>query len=168
MRTFSILVLMLASACTAPKVSSGVATTAVAQAAIQSDIGDIVARPSEVHWAVAGELAHRATVSADALVGGDLGGSLFYAGPDGEQVLPPVVRFAAAQAVQAGQADGALVTHYLVEETTDASGVTYEVTLAGRLLQLTDLGTLDGERADEVDALRLRYEAARDRLLSDD
>jgi len=157
---------LLGVACApAQKVSSGAATTAVARVALESDLGDITVRPSEVHWAVSGELAYAATVRAYELEGGTLGGALFYGGPDADQILPPVVQFAAARAVEQGKADGALVTHYLVKEIIEPAGTTYEVQLAGRLLQLTDLGSLDGERTDEVDGLRLRYELARERLI---
>jgi len=154
--------------CAPPKVSTGAATTAVARVQLQSDLGDVVSRPSEVHWGVAGPLAYATTIGSYDLEAGAVGGSIFYGGADGEQVLPPVVRLAAAQAVQAEGADGALITHYLIEEVTDAGVVSWKIQLAGRLLALSDLGTVDARRADDLEALRLRYELARERLIDDD
>lgn len=161
------LALFLGTACVSTStVSAGRSTSAVATVGFEHH--DMVVRPQEVHWAVSGSLSHSEAIASTEVSGGYTAGGIFYGGPDAHKALPPVVQLAATRAITEADADGALITHYLVQTVHHNGTVTYQVQLVGRLLALTDLGRMSGERADEVDLLRVRYLMARENLSDDD
>lgn len=126
---------------------TGSATTATAHVGVEE--GRLLVRPNEIAWALGDRSPFEASVEGEELGAFQSGGVVMVEGDAaGSTQLPDYVELAATRHLIAQQADGYIVTHYLVDAVSTGSDTRYDVKVWGRLLHLQDLGAMSQERAD--------------------
>lgn len=153
--TLAALVALGSSGCASTKRSSGRA--AMATASISMEGSTIAVRPTEVVWSMGEVVRHTTTVKSEELSSELMLGNVFSGPQRTQQALPAHVRLAAARAVSEHEADGLLLTNFLVNEERElGADITYEIELSGRLLHLSDLGVVQEAVAPPVETVQRR------------